>query len=204
MDKVRSVQRTGGWSGLHKRYRRAAHHALQEIKCAHSELGKLSTMLDAASGGTGLKRLLDEYIAKLEVYCNLAASAQMYCAMAIEALLNFYGVSRLGETFYRRNLERLPVIQKFEMLMAICEGNLYTKENDLSEVLQKIAGRRNALVHPKAHEFLAGKGAHHVEPGDWPNRIPKDVKGAIDDMELFFKKFSALSVDCRAAVEFFD
>jgi hypothetical protein len=201
MDKMRPVQRSGGWSGSHKRYRSEAHRALQQIHDARRELRTIWKELQSASEGRLLKQALDKYTGKLEDYCVLAASAQMYCAMAAEAVLNFYGVSRLGEIFYKRNVERLAVVKKFEVLMAICEGDLYSNDNDLSAVLQRIASRRNNLVHPKACEL---KATRDVGLGNWPDRIPDDVTNTVDEMERFLKGFSAVSENCGAAVEFFD
>jgi hypothetical protein len=72
--------------------------------------------------------------------------------MAAEALLNFYGVVRLGETFYKRNLERMSIIPKLELLIAICDNKLLPKDAEISLVLRRVSERRNALVHPKPRE----------------------------------------------------
>jgi len=198
MNKVRPITRSGAWSGHHRLYRRAAHRALEQLHELHSELTQLWKEVGAEDGGPHLK----EYFQKLEDYLVLAASAQMYCAMAVEALLNFYGVCRLGETFYKRNLERLSAIAKLELLIAVCEHDLLETSNELSPLLRRITGRRNDLVHPKAHEY-SDCATNHLERGDWPDRLPEMVKMAIDDMELFFERFAAISGHSRAAVEFF-
>jgi hypothetical protein len=198
MNKVRAVERSGEKSGHHRLYRRAAHRALEQLRELQRDLGGIWKEVDAADGGP----LLKEYMSKLEDYIVLAAAAQMYCAMATEALLNFYGVCRLGESFYKRNLERLSAVAKLELLIAVCEGELADRGSELSTLLQKIAGRRNDLVHPKAHEY-ALEDTMHVERGDWPDHLPVRVGAAIDDMECFFQRFASISDDSRAAVEYF-
>jgi len=146
---VQPIKRSGGWSGFHRLYRKAAHDALANVRESHRNLAASWTRLDAPGG----EAVLPEYMRGLEAYIVLTATAETYCAMAVEALLNFYGVCRLGEEFYVRNLERSPILAKLELLLVTCDGIIHPKDAELSILLRRLSQRRNQLVHPKSREF---------------------------------------------------
>jgi hypothetical protein len=78
---------------------------------------------------------LTEYLDNLSAFIALSASAQIYCSMSVEAFLNFYGVCRLGEEFYKRNLERSGIVQKLETLLESCDGILLAADEEITGML---------------------------------------------------------------------
>ncbi len=195
-EKVRPVHRSGGWSGFHRLYRQAAHAAFGELKASHHRLAETWRRLERPGG----ESVLPEYMHQLEAFVVLSATAEIYCAMAIEALLNFYGVNRLGEEFYVRNLERISIVAKLELLLATCDGILLSKDEELSALLRGLSQRRNQLVHPRSREFKLDR----VSPGNWPEELPKIVGQTVGDMERFLALFAAINENTKAAVQFFN
>ncbi len=196
MAKVQPIHRSGGWSGFHRLYRQAAHAAVNELNGSHRKLGETWKRLDVPGG----EAVLPEYMRQLEAYVVLSATAEIYCAMAIEALLNFYGVNRLGEEFYIRNLERISIVAKLELLLATCDGVILSKDEELSGLLRRLSQRRNQLVHPKSREFKIDR----VSPANWADEAPKIVEHTVGEMERFFVLFAAINENTKSAVQFFE
>ncbi len=192
---VQPVKRAGRWSGFHQLYRDAAQRGLAQVKLSYTDLVQTFKRLDSPGG----ENVLPEYTRKLEDHIILSAAVQVYCAMAIEALLNFYGVSRLGEDFYKGNLEKSSMEPKLEMLLALCDGIFLSKDAELLVLLRRLSQKRNQLVHPRSRE----SSLNQVEPATWPDDVRKEAEFATNDMEQFFGLFSALNQDTKAAVEFF-
>ena len=91
--------------------------------------------------------------------------------MSVGAFLNLYGVCRLGEKFYKRNLERSGIVAKLQMLLASCDGILLPADAEITTLLTKISQKRNQLVHPKSHEFRIESLAHDIYPSDMPEIV---------------------------------
>jgi hypothetical protein len=172
---------------------------LAQIKQHHADLVQSFRRLNE-SDRTIPSSYLSEYLEKLEAFIALSASAQVFCAMSVEALLNLYGVVRLGEEFYKRNLERSGVVPKLEILLATCDGILLPKDAELSALLRKISQKRNELVHPKSREFRVDR----MDSANWPDELPKTVESAVTDMERFFELFAGLNEHTKATSQFFD
>lgn len=192
---VLPFKRSGGWSGYHRFYYAASIRAQAELVSKKSGIVEMHGLLV----NEGKAHLLDEFQEKLHEFDTLSITAQIYCAMAAEALLNFYGVVRLGESFYKRNIERIGIIPKLEILIGICDGKLLPKDAEISGVIRRLSERRNSLVHPKAKEFALSMLSGNLGIGEAIN----DVQKSIDDMKRFFELFAGISVEAKAAVEFF-
>jgi hypothetical protein len=108
-------------------------------------------------------------------------------AMAVEAFLNYYGVVRLGETEYRRFLERLPLVQKLRAMLLFCDSISLQEDDPLISAIQQISQKRNALVHPKTQE-VGGYIPGECRPG---LLLPQAAQDAIANMETFFHEFLA-------------
>jgi hypothetical protein len=117
----------------------------------------------------------------------LSDSVKIFTAMAVEGFLNYYGVVRLGETEYRTHFERLSSVQKIRALLLVCDSLSITQVDPLVKVLERIAERRNSLVHPKAKELPDALAAE--ERGG--TAIPEAAREAVADMEEFFREFVA-------------
>lgn len=116
---------------------------------------------------------------------SLSDSVLIYTAMAVEAFVNYYGVVRIGEVNYKNLFERLGAIPKLKTLLLVCDSLAVSNNDPLMKVLDKIAVRRNQLVHPKTKEVEDYLPAEE-RPG---NLIPEVAEEAINDMVEFFTEF---------------
>ena len=112
----------------------------------------------------------------------------LFAAMAIEAFINFYGVSRLGEEQFKQHVERLPIERKMQLLLLICDGLEVEKGDRLIIALKAVADRRNALAHPKAKQVPRDQPAR--DRSGWP--IPEAAQEQIQTMREFFSEFGRL------------
>lgn len=115
----------------------------------------------------------------------LSDSVKVFSAMAVEGFLNYYGVVRLGEAEYAAHFERLGLIPKLRALLLICDSLSVSEADPLVKTLNRIAQRRNALVHAKARElpdYVPGE----ERGGD---KIPEVARETVKDMEAFFREF---------------
>jgi hypothetical protein len=91
-----------------------------------------------------------------------ATSAHLYACLSIEGFLNFYGVRRLGEHYYKKHLEQLPLIVKLERLFLTL---LSTEPSDeLKSQLTTVFRNRNNLVHPKTREINHSNLENFIDP----------------------------------------
>jgi hypothetical protein len=123
---------------------------------------------------------------QLDAVC---VATQIFACMAVEAFLNYYGVRRLGEEFYKRNLERLGINQKLEILITICTQELVEDKDEIVLIVKRMFDRRNSLVHPKSKKvglingkFVFPEPINHLE----------QAEQAVREMKLFFEKFEEL------------
>lgn len=82
-------------------------------------------------------------------YRNITA-AHIFGCMAVEGFLNYYGVKRLGEAFYKRNIERLGITEKLSVLMISCQGLELDQDSSLIKDVRRVFDARNSIVHPTA------------------------------------------------------
>jgi len=131
----------------------------------------------------------------MEEYRFYRSAAVVYAAMAVEGFLNYYGVKRLGEEFYRENLERLSPHRKLAALIATCTGQLLPNQAELVAIVRRLARQRNALVHPKAKEPKPRRSGPHVHPA-----APHTAADSVRDMERFFELFIQLDPEAVGAM----
>lgn len=120
-------------------------------------------------------------------------TAVLYSCLAIEGFLNDYGVRRLGQVFYARNLERLSPTQKVSVLIATCRHQLLPPDAPILATVRRLFEARNRLVHPKTVVR-----SDFSEPGPSADSSPRAAE-AIAAMESFFSAFEALDPDTRAS-----
>lgn len=82
-----------------------------------------------------------------------AISCHLYACMALEGFLNLYGVRRLGENFYQKNLERLGITEKLALIGVCCSQWDIDEQPDVAKDFRDLFDARNRLVHPKTKEF---------------------------------------------------
>jgi hypothetical protein len=73
----------------------------------------------------------------------------IWACCAIEAFANEVGVSWLGESFYKQNLERLGICEKVAILYALKYGKRLAEADETLRAVRTLFDFRNRLVHPK-------------------------------------------------------
>jgi hypothetical protein len=137
-----------------------------------------------ARPGSSIDPKLHPEIAKLAGQRDRASdSVRIYSAMAVEGFLNLYGVVRLGQSAFDEHFERLGLVPKLRVLLLVCDALQIGRDDQLVDLLSKLAEGRNALVHPKARE-VPGPLAEPTKI-----RVPEVAREAVANMEAFFKEF---------------
>ncbi|HEX6040528.1 hypothetical protein [Longimicrobium sp.] len=148
---VRPFHRSGSWIQFHRAHRRAAAGALWQLRRLHTRYRREFDAMIAAGDPRGLAR--HKLAGTREHGTALATAVEIYSTMSVEAFINFYGVVRLGEDFFRANLQMVGVTEKLSLLLALCDGVELERDSELWRTVRALFDRRNALVHPKAREL---------------------------------------------------
>ena len=119
-------------------------------------------------------------------------AAVVLSAMAAEALLNFYGVKRMGQEFYEGHYERLGLVPKVTGIIETCCGVRLADHAEIISVARALSEARNRLAHPKTREVGSAAGSFHVSP----MRHPLDVaRESVANMNQFFRLFASFDPD---------
>ncbi|WKZ43643.1 MAG: hypothetical protein QY302_16235 [Anaerolineales bacterium] len=129
--------------------------------------------------------LVYDDLKQLDAVC---IATQIFACMAVEAFLNLYGVKRLSEKFYKRNLERLGISEKLKILITMCTQEILEDEDEITQIARRMFDRRNSLVHPKTKEI---NDFSDLIPSESTNHLER-AKEAVEETELFFKKFEEI------------
>ncbi|MBK1695415.1 hypothetical protein CKO09_11800 [Chromatium weissei] len=147
----------GGWFSMHRFHYASAYRSLHEFQSAHSAVATKTAALEASVNDMP-PELLSSFICHETMdlrACEEQAfvSSILFSCMTVEAFINNYGVRRLGETYFRQNLERLGITEKFSLLLLACQGIAIPSSDPTLLILRAMFDARNQLVHPKAREF---------------------------------------------------
>ena len=150
---------SGGWWSPYKDYVLFAKQLLAEFETVLDELRQAEDKSRSEFEATGLPPdMLDSYVHDKhdelhDLAYRTAISCHIFCCMAIEGFANMYGVRRLGEEFYKRNVERLGIVEKVSVIGACCQQWDLHAHPDVAKNLRSLFDARNRLVHPKTQEF---------------------------------------------------
>ncbi len=154
---VLPYQREGAWFSMHGFHYASAHRYLRDFQTAQASLAAKEASLSSEVGDIAEEHhrsFIFHETMSLRVSVEQAfISSMLYSCMAIEAFINNYGVRRLGEDFFRRNLERLGITEKHSLIMLTCYGRVIPQDDPERAKLRAMFDTRNQLVHPKAREF---------------------------------------------------
>lgn len=179
---IRPADSVGSWLVDDKRYYENAHVLLAELEAVVVEVNnQWPKPLYEAVKENEVPHALWALARKRDL---LSDAVKVFSAMSVEAFLNFYGVLRLQSAFDSK-IERLGPVAKLKRLFELCERVVLTEADDLVVVLDRIATRRNRLVHPRVVE-VSGEPAVSDRVGD---KIPEAAREAVADMALFFEEF---------------
>ena len=173
----------------YNRYFENAHMLLAELEVLVAEVNKaLPKALSEAVKEDETTKLQWRLGRKRDL---LSDSVKIFSAMSVESFLNFYGVLRLGPVRYDRKLERLGLVPKLKELFKLCDEVYLTETDEIVQVLDRIATRRNQQVHPVAVEVSVPLSAK-MGDGD---KIPDVAREAVSDMNHFFQEFGKCQPD---------
>jgi hypothetical protein len=129
---------------------------------------------------------------------RLSTASFLFLCMTIESFLNHYGTKRLGESYYKRNLERIGITEKLSLLMAVCNQAKLEAKDPVLIKLRALFDRRNSLVHPKTKEFDPER------PEDFITKHPAeiDLQANFDDMEFIIEKLCEFDSKINRYFEF--
>lgn len=195
---IESFQREGGWTTQQSFYYEAAKRSLQDAIKKKVEIVEKIEELKAKNLSIEDDFIYRSWFAhetederhKLEKMC---ISAQLFSCMAVEAFLNLYGVKRLGQDFYKQNIERVGITEKLEILIAIGQQELLAGGNKLTKLVRSMFDRRNQLVHPKTKEIRLSEDGKI----NWPQIYDELEKAEelVSAMDSFFKLLKELDPD---------
>jgi hypothetical protein len=155
--RIRSSTTTGGWTTPHVQHRRAAKVLLGDLRSQYASILKRRRreQLNGNEAAASLLGRTDDSGLRREA---LADAVVILSAMTVEAAVNLYGVSLLGERFHRRHLERLGIVQKIAMTIATVEHLALKPDAEILKITGRLFDLRNQLVHPKARELDISNG----------------------------------------------
>jgi hypothetical protein len=184
---VQPFNRPGSWY-VSDGFRDQAHFCLLQVEAHDAETDRYFSELEADPLHRRRKTPPADFPNALVFFSN---SAIVSAAMAVEEFLNYYGVVRLGESFYQYNLERMAPVQKVATLLGICCGALVGGDDEIIQVTKRLFERRNALVHPKTRE----SGSDGRSAGDGASPHQKLAHDSVIEMEKFARLFQRYDPD---------
>ena len=199
---VHSYSRQGGWTSSHSFYYECTYKTLEDYKVSLQKLENKEKELIQSNKDVEPEirfSIIHNGTNMLENECyRHATSTHLFACMTIEAFLNHYGVKRLGEAYYKRNLERVGITEKLSILILACLGSVIKNDAELIKKTRALFDARNRLVHPKSREIDFGNLHQYV------NSHPKDLPiiDYVDDMEYVLSELSKLDPAIHKSFEF--
>ncbi len=181
---IRPYACEGAWTSNHSLHYRSAYLFLEEFRDCLSQLEQEKRRLTEDLKASGFDEdLLESYVdhetrtLQHRGY-RLGSAALLFACMSLEGFLNHYGVKRLGETYYKRFVERLGITEKLAYLMSLCDGKLISPSDSVIACCRRLFDARNALSHPKTKEIHL----HELKPdSETPNT--RIVDACFTDLE---------------------
>ncbi|HLQ76469.1 MAG TPA: hypothetical protein VK210_03895, partial [Terriglobia bacterium] len=135
-----------------------------------------------------------DFFEKKKLSQMYSRAVQVFACLAVEAFVNAYGYLRLGEEHFEQTFKkkRVGISKKLNSILSeVMEDVDNNPEIDL--ILRKLADRRNRIVHPKPEmKVLLEDGTKRETTKRLAPVDPKSATAALEEMERFFKLFSAI------------
>jgi hypothetical protein len=185
-------RREGGWNTTYLSCFKSAWMCRHEFELHIENLSHEESRIRSESGEMS-EADINSYISyctgniEMEAY-RAFTSANIYICMAIEGFLNYYGTIRLGESLYKRLLERVGITEKLSIIFLLCFQKRVSDDDLLLCSIRKIFDKRNTYVHPKAKEFRFDRISQHINPH--PSKL--DLNRSFEIMDLFITTMSDL------------
>jgi len=199
---IKPYSHYGAWTSIHTFYYECAYKTYHEYKKCIQHLDEREKELRKDNCDME-PQYLCSYISHEtqelwdEAY-RAATSVHLFICMTIEAFVNHYGVKRLGEVFYKKNVERVGITEKISILILSCHQKLLDKDDQTIKKIRTLFDGRNSLVHPKTKEIVFEKLK------DFVSKHPKvlAVKEILNDMEEILLKLCEMDNDINHKIEF--
>jgi hypothetical protein len=121
----------------------------------------------------------------------------VFACMAFEGFLNYYGVKKLGESFYKKNIERLGITEKLSAILAICRGILIESTSDFLQNARGLFDKRNSLVHPKAKEITSDNIHEYLSTAP----VKKEAADLLNCIDLLLKGLTEFDPEIEKEVK---
>ena len=173
----------GAWQSSDLRYRNYARELLAELLSVAELISRdwPPHLIDGITARAQNPDLWD----RCDHRDRLSDSVRIYAAMAIEGFLNFYGVYRLGQQSFDRDIVNKPLFHKLKSLLEVCDRVQVEPTSNVAIALQVVSRSRNSLVHPTAAELKDGAP-------NKPPHVPGEAQMVVAAMESFFSEFKRL------------
>jgi len=174
---------------LHKDLRREVYRLFDALEAAAAHCPTSGDVIDAPEG-SDVGQVLD---ALEQVRCYSRA-VQVFAAMVVEATLNIYGLFRFGEEMFERKTRWVRMTEKVKFVLAWLPDACAPEIEAIVSIVDRLALRRNALVHPRAELYLVDDtGTFQPVTARRPGPVNLGAaRAAVTDMERFLELFGAL------------
>ena len=200
---IRNTMEIGMWFGPHFSLRSAAHTyysryiaLLEETRQRTVDLLEVHKDVEEEYREDVVYHELREEYAELE---RLEAAGFINAVFTVEAFINFYGVKKLGEDYYKRNIERLNLESKVSLIIALCFQVEVAPDDEIYRIVKYMREDRNHFAHPKTKEFNP-RNKDHLEQVAERNLEIDNIGKYIKDMERIHEIFCELDTDLKSWV----
>ena len=201
--------RKGAWSSPHSFYYQCAYKSLDRYREVLNLLETKEQEIRDSNQNEDprvLSTIINFGTIELNDECyREATSTLLFACMTLEGFLNHYGVRRLGELFYKKNIERVGITEKVSILILTCCHKSIGQDSNLIKKTRDLFDARNQLVHPKSREIHSQNLDEFVRnhPRDIPiDKHVMDMESIIDELykldkniirELDFRKHQKIN-----------
>jgi len=174
---------------LHKDLRREVYWLRDALETAAAECPASGQITDAAEGAD-IRHVL-EMLEQVRCYSR---AVQVFAAMVVEATLNTYGLFCFGEEAFERKAARAGPAERVKLVLEPAAATSVADIEEIVQIVDRLARRRNALVHPRAELALVDEtGTFRTVTARRAGPVDLDTAhAAIADMECFLKRFGAV------------
>jgi hypothetical protein len=186
MKEIRSTSGEGMWITGHRFFYKAAHRAKADFHDSYSRYLQARQRYyqdrgpeipweyeDPELSEKSQRAVQDEHVTLL------------YCCMAVESFLNYYGVIKFGEKYFKRNLERQGIKEKVSNIVLAVSGKCIEPTDDIYKEVRTLFDARNSLVHPKTKELNSENILDHLPDSDGINEVEVHVERMDHILQLF-------------------
>ena len=181
----RPIPRIGGFGGPHVELHDHALRLRRELTSAEERLRE-----ELAAADTPMPTPASIWDVKL-----YSTAVTVFCAMAVEAAINSYGLMRFSEETFESYFRYMnPTERRLRRLLERGCGAKLTKSDPLLVATKQLFARRNAIVHPQGSEATVDKeGFFRLPESAWATPTKsKHADASIAEMETFFAVFPRL------------